>query len=155
MNEKGFALVTVLLLGSISMVLIALGTYLVSSGTIAGGIQKRYQSELEIASGVGELLMGQLILDTLTCTAAQSACVANTAPFITPTSCSANAQIYFSPAVCTALDKPNCNNISACYLSSTPDPVDTDKQLVSVKIVSLSGSNESAIIDVVYKIEEL
>ena len=154
-NEKGFALVTVLLLGSLSMVLIALASYIVSTGSMTGGIQKRYQGEIERSAGTGELILSQLIGTSLTCTPAAIACVDNTADTtIDLTACSAGAQIYFSPAVLTALDKVN-NSLSACYLSNTPDPVDPDKFLVAVKLISQSEGKETAIIDIVYKLEWL
>lgn len=152
MNNKGFALVTVMLLASISMMLIAIGAYLVSSGTVVTGIQKRYQTEVESAAGAAELIMSQLMLDNLRCTAAQANCVVNTSPDPVD-NCTPGAQIYFAPAVCTSLDKPNCLNLAACYLSNDPDPADPAKTLVAVKIVSRSDGNESAIIDVVYKLE--
>ncbi len=153
MNEKGFALVTVLLLGSLSMVLIALASYIVSTGSLTSGIQKRYQGEIERSAGVGELILSQIIGTSLTCTPAAIACVDNT-DTTTPTSCSAGAQIYFSPAVLTALDK-TVNSLSACYLSNTPDPVDPDKFLVAIKLISQSEGRETAIIDIVYKLEWL
>lgn len=153
MNDKGFALVTVLLLGSMSMVLIALGAYMISTGSESGGQQKRYQGEIERSAGAGELMLSQLILGSLTCTPAAIACIPNT-DTTTLTSCSASAQIYFSPAILTTLDKTT-NSLSACYLSSTSDPVDPDKNLVAIKLISQSEGNETAIIDIVYKIEAL
>lgn len=152
MNEKGFALVTVLLFGSISLTLIALGAYMISSGTEVSGIQKRYQTEVESSAGAAELVMSRLILDNLRCTAAQANCVVNVSADPV-NNCTPGAQIFFSNATCLALNKPNCNNLSACFLSSDVDPNNPASTLVSVKIVSRSEGQESAIVDVVYELQ--
>ncbi len=145
-NEKGFALITVMMIGTVSMMLIAIGAYMVSTGKESTGIQRRYQSEVEIATGTADVVMSQLMNGSLTCTPAQALCVPDPA-------CTPAAQIYISPAVCNALNKPNCNNLSGCYLSFGPDPVNPTNFLVSMQFTSVGDGGENAIIDVVYRFQ--
>ncbi len=59
-NEKGFALLTVFLLGTISMIMVGVVFYLLGVSGSMSGMDKRYTSELETAKGVGEYVMADL-----------------------------------------------------------------------------------------------
>lgn len=145
LNEKGFALLTVLLLGFLSMGLIAVAFYMTSTSTELSGIEKRYSVELDAAKGVSEYVMAQILNLNLTCnSAAPGACTPDTTPDI----CNATAQIILNPNICTALGKAGCAGVSACYMSANTVGVDS---FYSVRVTSTSNSGEQAIVDFVYK----
>lgn len=153
LNDKGFALLTVLVISFLSMGLIALAFFITTSSTQLFGVGKRYTVELDTAKGVAGYIMASIRDETLTCNpAAEGTCV----PDPTPDSCSANAQIVINPQVCTALGKTAaCTGLSACYTSenSQNDPP-ANTTFYSARVTSLNISGENAIIDFVYRTVE-
>lgn len=146
-NENGFALLTTLLLGILSIALIALAFYMVISSTRMSGIGKRYSVQLDIAKGVSGYIMAEIRDENLTCNSGST--------------CNTNDPIDLDPNICTALGKPAaCTGISAIYLSEdtfTPAPPPTPPPdpytLYSVRVTSTDNIGENAIIDFVYRVE--
>ncbi len=159
-NENGFALLTTLLLGTLSLGLIAMAFYMVISSTMLSGVEKRYSVQLDVAKGVSGYIMAEIYDLNVTCnggTCSSNSTTSSTPPF----SCDTNAQIDLDQNICIALGKPAaCTGVSACYLSEdiftptiplgNPDPPYT---LYSVRVTSTNNIGENAIIDFVYRIE--
>lgn len=142
LNEKGVALVTTLLLGFIAIGLVAIAFFLGIRGTRMSGLDKRYITELDTAKGSSQYIMATLRASTLTCNG--GVCAGD------PTCVAAASNIDIHPNVCTALGKPGCANISACYLSSTASGADT---IASVRVRSNNpNTGEQAVVDFVYKL---
>ncbi|MBA3005217.1 MAG: hypothetical protein KJ900_00635 [Proteobacteria bacterium] len=153
LNEKGFALLTVLVISLLSLGLIALAFYITMSSTRLFSIDKRYTVELDTAKGVAGYIMAEIQDENLTCNpAASGPCIADS----TPESCNANAQIIINPQVCTALGRTNaCTGLSACYISKSfqNDPP-ANTTFYSARVTSLNNNGEKAIIDFVYRTVE-
>ena len=159
-NENGFALLTTLLLGILSLGLIAMAFYMVMSSTMLSGVEKRYSVQLDVAKGVSGYIMAEIRDLNLTCnggTCSPNSTASSTPPF----SCDTNAQVDLDQNICIALGKSAaCAGVSACYLSEdlfTPAPPPTPPPdpytLYSVRVTSTNSIGENAIIDFVYRIK--
>lgn len=142
LDEKGFALLTVFLIGTFSLALVSMVYMLLNLSTHMSGQDKRYMTELEVAKGASEYIMASLRHDVLTC---------NPGP-----NCTTGDPIVLSGAICTPLGKTGCAGLSATYLSEvTHDPGGTlpivTVVAVEVSSVATNGS-EQAIVQFVYKI---
>lgn len=147
LNDKGVALVTTLVLSIIAMALVSIVYLVVTAGIKMSGVEKRYITELDAAKGVAEYVMATLLTENLTCNGSTNPCVSDA------TCTNPSSNIYIHPNVCTALNKPNCANISACYLNATPvDPLYPSKKVVSVRVLSNNPSNEQTLIEFVYNL---
>lgn len=148
LNEKGFALVTTLLLGLIAMALVGLAFYMALHATRMSGMEKRYATELNAAKGAASYVMAELRNESLTCNGGNP-CANNTAA---SPACSADATIDLDSNVCNALGKTAaCANISACHLNTTTV---APSSFISITITSTApGTNETANIDFVYEIQ--
>ncbi len=148
LNNKGFALVTTLLLGLVAMALVSLAFYMTLINTQMSGMEKRYSNELNAAKGVADYVMAELRNENLTCNGGNP-CADNTAAL---PACSVDATIDLDSNVCDALGKTTaCTNITACYLNKTT--VD-DTDLISISVTTTNPtSNEKADVDFVYKVE--
>lgn len=136
-NENGFAMLSVFLIGVISMTLISIVFYVLNTHTNMSGQDKRYQTELEAAKGASEYIMAALRDASLTCN--------NNSP------CTTDDSIDIHGAVCTAVGKPACADISATYLSEVTDS--TGATVVAVEVTSTrTNGTEKAIVEFVYKV---
>ena len=151
LDERGVALLTVLLMGIIAMALVAVAYYTGGFGTRMSGVEKRYTIELETAKGAADYIMADLVNINLTCNGGNS-CVADADG--NPVPCDAAAQIDIPGAVCAALGKAGCAGLSACYLSETSTTASSYPKLVSVHVSSVKqAGGENAIVEFVYKLE--
>lgn len=157
-NEKGVALITVLLFGLVAFGVV-MGTYfMVTSGSGMSGMNKRYISELDVAKGVSDYTIGELVRSTLRCNGTNC-----TGDNDLSNGCAAASTIDIPAAVCTALGKqlnaPGCNALTACFISesniteidATGNPVNIT--LVSINVNSVKPSGEQANIDFVLRLE--
>lgn len=159
-NEKGVALITVLLFSLIAIGVVTGAYYMTLSATRTSGIEKRYVSELDVNKGTSDFIIGRLLRNNLQCNGGNT-CVGDT----TPASCAAASTIDISSTVCAALGKQTtangCENLTACYMSLTTiteiDPITSATniiELVSVNVVSTNPDRgERADIDFVVRIE--
>ena len=153
LNDNGFALITTLLLGLISLALITMAFYMVASSARLGGVNKRYTVELDTAKGVSGYVMSQILGGGLLCGAAPGTnCVPGT-----------NDQILIDSNICTALNKPGCAGVSATFLSNDSflDPITPSGttyaprySFYSARITSVNNIGEQAILDFVYKVTD-
>lgn len=141
-NDKGFALLTVLLISLISMVLVSTLFFVLNAHTTMSGKDKRYLTELEVAKGASQFIMAALRDDSLTCN--------------TGGTCSPDDPIDLHGAICDAMGRTlACNGLSARIISKTPfsqtgQPVGT---LYAVEFISQSTSTpEKAEIEFIYKV---
>ncbi len=67
-NEKGYALLTVFLLGTISIILVGIVFFLLGVSGSMSGMDKSYTSELEVAKGIGGYTMTASKAGSLSCT---------------------------------------------------------------------------------------
>lgn len=135
-NERGMALVSVMLVGMILSSLLAGGYFLANKGRDVSGIDRRYMTELESAKGVAEFVMAEIRLQTISC--GSNTCVPGT-----------NANIDLPANLCNALGKTGCTNISATLLSQTSKSGET---VNTFAVVSNAPAGESARVEVVYKV---
>lgn len=146
LNEKGFALLTVVLIGGISMALLSMVFTVLTMSTTMSGMGKRYLTELESARGASEFVMASLRNASLRCidnTNNQTACTS-----------AANQGIFLPNVICTSLGKANCAGLTATLLSEasfTPENSST----VTVYAVGVSSTaanaQETATVEFVYK----
>lgn len=149
LDDKGIALVTVLLQGLIVMALVGIAFYIGLVGTQMSGTEKRYITELDAAKGTADYVMASLRNASLSCNGGNP-CVGNATPCGTVAS-----TIDLNTNVCQALGKnAACDNVEACFISSTVD-IDGYITFSSLRVTSTNGnSGENAIIDFVYKIDD-
>ena len=162
LDERGVALLTVLLLGIIAMALVAVAYFAGGFGSRMSGVEKRYAIELETAKGAADYVMGDLRNINLTCNGGNPCAtdidgdpgVADPNNGGILDKCDAAAQIDIPGAVCTALGKAGCAGLSACYLTETSTTASTYPKLISVHVSSLKQTGgENAIVEFVYKLE--
>lgn len=110
-NERGAALVVVLLLAAVALIATAGVLYMVAKGSFLMGQQKRYQSALEAAKG-GREAMIKVIMDRGLDNA------------VWGTAASDFQTVYFSPNVATKLQQPT-EAWGGLDNSITIDPADT------------------------------
>lgn len=148
LNDKGFALVTTLLLGLVAMTLVSIAFYMALMNTQMSGMEKRYSMELNASKGAADYVMAELRADNLTCNGGNP-CADNTAA---APACSPEATIDLDSNVCNALGKTvACANITACHLNKTT--VD-ETDIISISVSATNPvSNEKANVDFVYKVE--
>ncbi len=141
-DDRGFALISILLIGFISMVLISTLFYTLVGHTKMSGKDKRYLAELEVAKGASHYIMAEMRNDNLTCN--NSDCS------------SGNNQIDIDNNVCTALAKQNCDGITATLLSRTEFREDPNADLefvYSARVTSTSAPNpEKAEVEFIYRV---
>ena len=141
LDENGFALLTVFLIGTISLALVSLVFVLLTMSTRMSGQDKRYLTELEAAKGASEFIMASLRDVSLTCNSNAT--------------CTAGNSIDLHGSVCTAMGKPGCNGLSATYLSESSQTAGGVPTItvVAVEVTSTRANGpEKAIVQFVYKI---
>lgn len=148
LNDKGFALVTTLLLGLVAMALVSLAFYMALLGTQMSGMEKRYSTELNAAKGTADYVMASLRNDNLTCNGGNTC--TDDDPAVA--GCSAGATIDLDSNVCNALGKTAaCTNVTACFLNKTT--VD-DTDLIAISVTTTNPTtNETTNVDFVYEVE--
>jgi len=159
-NEKGMALITVLLFGLVAFGVVAGAYFMTLTGTRMSGVEKRYISELDAGKGVSDYVMGRLVQANLRCNGGNT-CVGDT----TPDTCAAASTIDISSTVCAALGKQTnangCVDLTACYMSITTineiDPITSDTLIIDLVSINVNSSNpvrgEQANIDFVLRVE--
>jgi hypothetical protein len=144
LDENGFAVLTVFLIGTFTMALVSMVYMLLNLSTHMSGQDKKYLTELEVAKGASEYIMASLRNDSLQCGTGAG------------TDCTAGDPILFDGSICTPLGKTGCSGLSATYLSEiTHDPGGSlpEVTLVAVQVNSTSANtSEQALIQFVYKI---
>lgn len=148
LDDSGFALLTTLLLGTLSLGLIATAFYMTTTSTSLLGVERRYNVELDSAKGASGFVMAEIRSENLQCDSANPGpCV----PDPTPDVCQVTSQVILNPLLCDKLGRSNaCTGLSACYMSEDIIGITT---FYSVRVTSVSNNGESAIIDFVYKTE--
>ena len=146
LDENGFALITTIMLGVLSLGLIGTAFYMTTTTINMVGVEKRYSIELDSAKGASGFIMAEIRAENLQCDpAAPGPCV----PDSTPAVCQNNAQVILNPVLCQSLGRTNaCTGLSACYMSENIVGTDT---FYSVRVTSIGNNGESAIVDFVYK----
>lgn len=141
-NNKGYALLTVMLISTVAMIFITTILFTLNQHTMASGKAKAYKKELQAAKGVSTYILAALKNGSLTCN--------NMDP------CTPGDTIDLHGGVCTAMGKTNCENISATYLQKAIETSVGGKErfAVAVEINSwrLHGP-EQAIVEVVYHLQ--
>lgn len=142
-DERGFALLSVILIGMISMTLVSMLYFVLVSHTQMSGKDKRYLTELESAKGASQYIMAALRDTSLTCNAGGN--------------CSVNDSIDLHGSICNALGRTNaCTGLTATYLSETTEIQGAglpDITAVAVRVSSTGVNNrERAIVEFVYKL---
>jgi len=150
-GEKGFILVTALLMGMVAMSLVGVAYEISIHSTKVSAVEKRYTLELDAARGIAESIKVDLRAANLTCNGGNP-CVGDN------TCASAASNIDLNTATCTALGKTvagACANISGCYLgSATVVSGSGTADIVSIGVQSVNASsNETALIDFVYRVQ--
>lgn len=147
LDEKGFALLTVVLLGAISMVLLSMVFVILTMSTSVSGVGKRYLTELESAKGASEFVMASLRNTSLRCidkSDNQTACTS-----------AANQRIFLPNVICTSLGKANCTGLTAKLLSEASFTPENSSSAVTVYAIEVSSraanAQERATVEFVYK----
>lgn len=145
LDDKGFALLTVVFIGAISMMLLSMVFVVLTMSTDVSGMDKRYLTELESAKGASEFIMASLRNASLTCGANNAECAADTNP--------PNNSINLPNPICTPLGKANCAGLTATFLSQASfTSADSTVTVVAVQVTSAATSSpEQAIVEFVYK----
>ncbi|SHO45725.1 hypothetical protein [Desulfopila aestuarii] len=143
LNESGFALLAVLIIGMISMVLVSTLFFVLLMHTQMSGKDKRYLNELETAKGTSEFIMASLRDASLTCNSGNP--------------CTANDTIDLHGSICNAMGRTMaCTGLSATYLSSTLETGvagNPDVRAVAVRVTSTAlNTPERAVVEFVYKV---
>ncbi len=134
-NNKGIALITVLIFSAISVAIVGALLYMLTSETKTSGMTRGYTEALEIAKGSSEYIMQSILQGTLTCNGG-SIC-ANTGDVIDLESYAQNINGYTVKAELTA-----------------PIIVEQAKTIYSIRVeASRAGSPEKAVIEFIYKVE--
>jgi hypothetical protein len=149
LNDKGFALLTTFLLSFLSLSLIAVAFYMLTSSSHLQGVAKRYTVELDAAKGVSGYIMAEVRNSNLECV--NSPCIPNTA-------CASNNSIIKAPDdICLGLGKVgsdgkgDCSTIKACYMTETEDTALPGTTLYSFEVTSTNNNGEKAIVNFVYR----
>ena len=149
LNDEGFALLTTFLLSFLSLGLIAVAFYMLTSSSHLQGVAKRYTVELDAAKGISGYIMAEVRNGNLACV--NSPCTPNAA-------CATNSSIIVAPdGICKGLGKVDsagkgdCSTIKACYMTETEDTASPGTFFYSFEVISTNNSGEKAIVDFVYK----
>src|SRR3989339_650453 len=145
LDEKGFALLTVVLIGAISMMLISMVFVVLTMSAAMSGMDKRYLTELESARGASEFVMASLRNASLTCGANNTDCTADTDP--------PNNRINLPDSICAPLGKTDCAGLTATFLSQASfTPANSSTVTVfAVQVTSAATTSpEQAIVQFVY-----
>ena len=116
-NEKGIALVMVILLSAISLALMAALVYMITSQTEISGIQKRYKTAQEAGLG-GASVAYQLIADRGQFTTALWSYTT-----VTPSTCTTTSGTPYT-GILTKINASSSSWTTGCNNSITIDPID-------------------------------
>ena len=166
-NQQGIALITVLLFSMVAFGVVTGAYYMVTSHSKISGMNKRYMSEIEVARGIAEYVVGELKNGTATCNTGSPCCSATSCKDGLSSSgiCQPGKTIDIHGAVCTALGRTSagnsCDNVTACMMSKNdyteinPNKFGADKSVkvsvYSINVQSKKPSGEKANIDFVVR----
>lgn len=162
-NQKGLALLTLIILSFIAVMLIGALIYFLIKGKESQVLQKRYTSSLEAAKGASEIIMNMLLYPDdpslpLLCTTSKINAYNNQNCAINSCSPSSNSYICLGQYKCLgSADLSTCNGgykITARVLAYKQ--LITGEKIYTVEVESVYASNpsEKSIIQFVYKITE-
>ena len=164
-NQQGIALITVLLFSMVAFGVVTGAYYMVTSHSKMSGMNQRYLSEIEVARGIAEYVVGELKNGTAKCNTGSPCCSTASCSGGLPSSGTCSNTIDIHGAVCTALGRTSagnsCNNVTACMMSKqdyteiNPNKPGADKSVkvsvYSINVQSTKPSGEKANIDFVVR----
>ena len=151
LNDKGMALITVLLLGILGTGLIISVYYLSKNFFTMSGMNARYIEELEDAKGIAHYIATTVMSATrdLNCGVnGTDICVPNE---VIDCNSSSNAYIYINPSVYDTTK----HQAKACYLFSVDDPIAVNPYTMHgfwIKVTNVN-TNEKVEVEFVFKVQ--